>query len=317
MMRVFHPLRMERWVLSDINPLLWWLQPAAEAVAANRQTVAESQSLRQTERLVSEGINAALDLYRDLCDAASEAVFFGMYGNISAFEQAEQPEANGHAAGVEDPRTLPWVQEALLNIDTGAYAEAIARTAVLMQRKGVPIPLSRIEFKDNFIDRNTDVLPDVPWNEWRLIRARQDLIVKYEPELALKTLPILLSDLDDRARYVTLLERLVSDPELPQPLSEQIEMMGRIKKVLGVQNLPAAVSKVPTLSVKAAAPKTSAAPKRTAEPKRTAAPKQAATPRNADVPIRAERSGAAAVPGKPALRKKAVVRKKKSTTPTR
>ncbi len=37
--REFHPLRFQRWAISDLNPLLWWLGPAAEAVKAQRQAV--------------------------------------------------------------------------------------------------------------------------------------------------------------------------------------------------------------------------------------------------------------------------------------
>lgn len=67
----------------------------------------------------------------------------------------------------------------------------------------------------------------------RLIRGRQDLIVKFEPELALQTMADLLSDEADRVRYLTLLERLASDPDFPTLAKEQTEMFGRICQVLG------------------------------------------------------------------------------------
>jgi pimeloyl-ACP methyl ester carboxylesterase len=35
--RAFHPLRFQRWAMSDYNPWLWWLGPAAEAARARRQ----------------------------------------------------------------------------------------------------------------------------------------------------------------------------------------------------------------------------------------------------------------------------------------
>ena len=34
--RQFHPLRMQRWALSDQNPWMWWLEYAAEAVKKQR-----------------------------------------------------------------------------------------------------------------------------------------------------------------------------------------------------------------------------------------------------------------------------------------
>jgi hypothetical protein len=198
-----------------------------------RQPVADSHPARQAGELVSEEVSASLDLYRDLRDATSEAMFFAVYGNIFTFHMADRHEAEEQAAAMEDPRDLPWVREALMNIDKGGYHAAIARTAVLVKREGIPIPLSRIELKDAFIERNADLLPDMPWNEWRLIRGRQDLIVKFEPERALEAMATLLSDEGDRTRYLTLLGRLTSDPDFPGLEKEQTEMLGRILKVLG------------------------------------------------------------------------------------
>jgi len=243
-MRPFHPMRMQRWAISDLNPALWWLKPAAEMVKNARQPVADSHPARRAGELVSEEVSASLDLYRDLRDATSEAMFFAVYGNIFSFHMADQREAEEQAAAIEDPRDLPWVREALLSIDKGGYHAAIARTAVLVKREGVPIPLSRIELKDSFVERNADLLPDMPWNEWRLIRGRQDLIVQFEPERALEAMSTLLSDEGDRTRYLTLLERLSSDPDFPGLEKEQTEMFERIFEVLGERpKVPAPVKK--------------------------------------------------------------------------
>ncbi len=44
--RELHPLRFQRWAISDLNPCLWWLGPAAEAVKAQRQAVSRRRSRR-------------------------------------------------------------------------------------------------------------------------------------------------------------------------------------------------------------------------------------------------------------------------------
>ena len=68
-----------------------------------------------------------------------------------------------------------------------------------------------MELKRAFIEKNSDLLPDVPSHENRKIRGQQALIVSSEPELALQTLPVLLSDTMDRDRFLTLLERVISE----------------------------------------------------------------------------------------------------------
>ena len=64
--RQLHPLRAQRWAFSDLNPWLAWLGPAAQAVKAQRQAVAADNPARKIERMVSEGVSASLDYYREI-----------------------------------------------------------------------------------------------------------------------------------------------------------------------------------------------------------------------------------------------------------
>ena len=48
--REFHPLRLQRWAISDLNPGLWWLAPTAEAVKAQRQALGPDDPARSLSR---------------------------------------------------------------------------------------------------------------------------------------------------------------------------------------------------------------------------------------------------------------------------
>ncbi len=245
--RELHPLRATRWALSDLNPWLQWLGPAAEWVKSQRKPVAADQPFRAFERAGSELMSASLDYYRDVRDAASEAAFFLAYGNLFSFYLAEKREAETRREqSPADPRELPVVKDALAAIAQGGYAEALTRVAHLLQRKGEPLPLARLELKRELEQEYHDLLPQISRDEARRIRGRQELIVKYEPDLALETLPELLKDLADRERLLTLLERVVTDERVQKqrPTPEQLAMLARIRKVLGAAAGPrlAAVS---------------------------------------------------------------------------
>ena len=230
--RDFHPLRLQRWAFSDLNPFLWWLNPTAEKVRENRQEASESNSLYTAEKLVSEGISASLDLYRDLRDAASEAMFFTIYGNIFAVHLAGRDQAGDEAASMKNPRELPWVKEALADISKGGYAEAVIRLSYLLQERGVPIPLSLMEMKQTFMKSNPELLPDLPQEQLRRVRGSQSLIVMYEPEAALRTLPALLGNPGDRDRFLTLLDRVGEGIEQINPTPEQRAILQRIRSDL-------------------------------------------------------------------------------------
>jgi hypothetical protein len=233
--RAFHPLRFERWVLSDLNPATWWLKPAAEMVKQQRKALEADHPMRQNERLMAELTSAAMDYYRAVRDATSEARFFQLYGNLFSLFLADGPQQPAPGEPGEDPRDLPVVKEALAAIDHGGYAEATARTAFLLARKGQPLSLERLQLKKDLIDAERELLPAISMDEARRVRGEQELIVRYAPEQAVETLPLLLPDKADRDRLLSLVDRLLADQRVQKlkPLPEQVAMLDRIRRTIG------------------------------------------------------------------------------------
>jgi len=235
--RQFHPLRAQRWMVSDLNPLLAWLGPAAQAVKAQRRVLPAAAPLRKWESMGSEIISASLDYYREIRDATSEAAFFQTYGNIFSLYLADKHAlAAREIDAVADPRELPVVKEALASIDRGGYAEAITRVGALLARHGEPLPLARIALKQELREEYKDLLPKLAPDEWRRLRGEQDIIVRYEPERALATLPHLLADPADRERLITLAKRMLEDERVQSQGAspEQIAMLKTIVDTLGL-----------------------------------------------------------------------------------
>jgi hypothetical protein len=234
--RQFHPLRWQRWAMSDLNPWLAALGPAAEIVKSQRRPVGEENSVKQLERAASGAISASLEFYRATRDAASETMFFQTYGNVFSLYIADKREAQAAAAPVVEARELPFVQEALASIGEGGYPEALARVACLLARKGEPLLLSRLHAKRELVSDYRELLPDMPADQWRRIRGEQEIIVRYEPEQALSTLPALLADRNDRERLVTLVRRLLADERVQRstPTNEQMAMVQHIGETLAV-----------------------------------------------------------------------------------
>lgn len=232
--REFHPLRLQRWAISDLNPFLWWLAPAAQAVKAQRQALEPDDPARRVESMLSELTSASLDCYRALRDALGEAAFFQIYGNLFAFYLGDEREAEAPAELVE-PRELPFVKKALASIDRGGYAEALARVAFLLAHKDEPLPLSRLQLAHELIEDYAELLPDVAPDEARRIEGEQEIISRYEPDKAVETLPMLLAKREDRERLLTLLERVLADERVQRipPSVEQRAMLARIRGVLG------------------------------------------------------------------------------------
>jgi hypothetical protein len=233
MLRRFHPLRVQHWALSDMNPWLAWLGPAAEFVRGHRRPVEAGHPLHQLEKIGSEIYSASLDLYRGMRDAATEGAFFATYANMYQMYLAGRKQL-ATAAPVE-PRELPFVKEALASVAEGGYTEALARIGYLLMHKDEPLPLARLQTRDELARDYAAYLPQVPPDQFRRIRGEQEIIARYEPEQALVTLPQLLADPADRTRLLTLLDKLMADQRVQatEPTEQQRDMLARIRGVLG------------------------------------------------------------------------------------
>jgi hypothetical protein len=82
-----------------------------------------------------------------------------------------------------------------------------------------------------------ELVPAMPPDQWRRIRGEQEIIVRYEPEQALATLPKLLARRGDREKLVTLVRRLLADDRVQRakPSSAQLAMVEHIGETLAVE----------------------------------------------------------------------------------
>jgi len=244
LMRELHPLRAERWSISDANPWFAWLGPVADAVREQRAAL-ESEALpRQTEKAMSELISATLDCYRAVRDATSEAMFFQTFGSMFALTMAEDQRAASADVAARASASKEVVAKALASIEEGGYAAAAVRIGTLLGRHGEPLPLERLALRKELIADYAGLMPELEPAAWRRLRGAQEVIVRHAPEQALATLPKLLASRDDRARLLRLVEGLMNDPRIEgfKPSAEQRAMVEllRAKLTLSTSSKPTA-----------------------------------------------------------------------------
>jgi hypothetical protein len=110
-------------LFSDRNPLMRQIAQLAEQVREQRQPTAPDNPLIQVQAMISDGIIAALDGYRDLRDRSMEQIFLGIYS--SPVLQA----LVGLRASDESPRRRPGVEPERVAFIQQRIAELKARIA--------------------------------------------------------------------------------------------------------------------------------------------------------------------------------------------
>jgi len=226
--RNLHPLRVQRWIFSDLNPLMWPVGVMASKVEADRKPASEDNPFRRIEEMGSQLITAFWNFYRDMRDADSESAFFRIYGSMIALGATGDVKPGQPVEKQADTRELPFVKEALAQIEKGGYPEALARIGALLGQYAGPIPLERLAMTEELI-RSDKVLSKISEDEARRIRSEAGVMVLMEPERTLKALPALFSGKEERERVLELLERGLL---LEGVTKDQREMGNKIIKVL-------------------------------------------------------------------------------------
>jgi len=207
LMREWHPLRAQRWLFSDRNPLLAALPFAAAFAQAYRRPRTDTNVGRSVEHLYAEYMSAALDLYRDLRDASSEAAFYEVYGNMWSLQMADQ-RADIRRQTRFDPRAVPAVRQVLDEIDKGGLPEAVVRAGMLIAKAGGGVRrLAQMEHTRELL-APTGILTGLTEDDLRRLLREETIVVEFEPTEAKRSLPRLARSAGDRRKLRAMFNAL-------------------------------------------------------------------------------------------------------------
>ncbi|HUB14316.1 MAG TPA: DUF3141 domain-containing protein [Acetobacteraceae bacterium] len=238
-----HPLRMRRYLTSDLNPAMRPVAAAAEAVRTARQPADASNPFVRNERLFADVVESGLNAWRDMLDAWQEVAFFSIWGNPMLTRLADAARAGKGAQIGETLRELPAVQAALMNVDRGGYAEAVIRMLILMARSRGEVRQSRLERSREMLS-NTEPFRSLGLDRRSRIIAEQTLIVDFAGDQAVTSLPALIPLPEDRERAIATVQEIAG--EVSEMSDATLRMLARLRDLLGLPPLTfTAVPSVP------------------------------------------------------------------------
>jgi tellurite resistance protein len=220
---------MRRYLLSDKNPAVAPIASLAKTVREGRQPATPANPFLQSEALIAGMVEQTLKFWSDMGAAAKELAFFGVYANpfLMRLNEAYSPEMEAKLG--ESLRELPKVEAALAKIGQGGFAEAVMRMLILLARSRGGVRQSRLE-RSNFILQSTEPFKTLGEEGRSAIIHEQTLIIDFEPEAAIATLPKLLPTPQERQRALALVEEIVGDPlEMAEPTAR---LMRRLREML-------------------------------------------------------------------------------------
>ncbi len=242
-LRMMHPLRLQRFLLSDLNPAIWPLRVMAEMVRKDRKPAAPDNALVKAEHAVSEQIEQALDSYRGARDRMQELTFKTIYNSpiIEALAGLRAPYVDARK-----PRARNEVLEELLERkiaairareDQGGFAEAVIRILLAGAKAQRMIDARGFRLAQQVASEHPR-LKALSHEHLKAIAKEEAFMIRFDEEHALASLPALLPSEADRREAVDIVRQVGRGRG--EISAEGEALLARIERILGLE--PAAVA---------------------------------------------------------------------------
>nr|WP_294556952.1 DUF3141 domain-containing protein [uncultured Rhodopila sp.] len=252
-----HPLRVRRYMVSDQNPAVKAIASLAPAVRDARKPVAPANPFFQSEKLFATMVEQGMNFWRDVKTMTDEVTFFALYANPFTARLVEGRATDRNATIGEGLRELPQVQAALMNLTRGGYPEGVIRMLILIAKARGSVRQSRLE-RSNAILQYAEPFKSMGDAIRSHVITEQSLIVDFEPEQAIVTLPSLLDTAEERSRAIALVEQIAGD--VAEMNEATVQMLARIRDVLGLGTLALSDNRAVAKAARAAEPGATEAP---------------------------------------------------------
>lgn len=229
------PMRAQRRLLSDQNPLMAPVPAMAEAVRRERAKAPETNPYKVWERATAEMAAAGMDFARDLRDGWVETFFYGVWNTPAMRRVGAALAPRISQVPGTDLRAVPEVRNALAQMGRGNFAVAVIRMLLLLAASRQSVRRDRLERANALLTQEEPFASLGEETRTRIIH-QQNLIVEFEPGQALATLPRLLPQAADRPRAIALCRQVVGADDEMAP--ETREMLDQIRTVLEVHDAP-------------------------------------------------------------------------------
>jgi pimeloyl-ACP methyl ester carboxylesterase len=238
MIRESHPLRTQRLMFSDKNPIMPAMDKITEGLVQERKKAGENNPFLMGEKIFGEVVETQLNLYRNFRDAMTETLFFSIYTSPIVKAMISPNNADTPKRRVMDARQMPEVNAALANIEAGGIAEAVVRILQLLNTARGYVRRTRLE-RELIALSHSSLFPNMAHEDIVKLVHQQSLIVDFEPKRALDTLSVLLNTRDKQRKAMKVVMDIAGPRETMHPFA--LKMYNHIDEMLTNKNLRSSV----------------------------------------------------------------------------
>lgn len=206
MMRQLHPLRVQRYTVSDQNPACLPLSWMGDYVKTTRKPVAADNFFLRWEEIMAKSIVDGLNYYRDVRDLLQEQLFKSIYDTFwmkelyGEFEISLREEEQADEARLRFER---WVKRQRLRrqAEDGGFVEACIRVMYLVAGADRILDVREFRTAEKII-RGSRRLSRISPEQYQKISRQQTKILNTIPLKAITSLGSLVTDLADQQKVL-------------------------------------------------------------------------------------------------------------------
>jgi pimeloyl-ACP methyl ester carboxylesterase len=231
LLQQLHPLRLQRRLFSDQSPLAAATGIAAGMVEAQRKPAAQDNPFLLAERLWADGFEQMLDLLSEWRDTWYEFLFQAVYGSPFMHWIGRTHDYKRTFAATAELRHVPQIATMLRNVARGGFAEAVIRMLIILAEARGSVRRDRLQRSSHVLTHDEPFASLGAQQRGDLIHE-QTVIVQFERQRAIETLPILLHTAAQREKAVAVVEYIAGPLEEMEPRT--LQALQQFRKVLGL-----------------------------------------------------------------------------------
>jgi pimeloyl-ACP methyl ester carboxylesterase len=212
--RNMHPLRLQYEAFSSRNPWMTAVKSAAEKIEENRKPVSQSNPFLVFQEQMSKQIVHALDSWRDLQEALSEAIFLNVYGSPTlqtavGIDPKSEPSRRRKMSAEHHAMLKKRIAELKSRIGEGGLREAVLRALLYVGSARGMVDERSIEALRQL--RRDDSGPRLTLPEFKALVREQFFMLLLDQEGALAAIPKLLhEDVDQGPTALAAMREVLS-----------------------------------------------------------------------------------------------------------
>lgn len=220
LMRQLHPMRVQRYALSDLNPFTLPVKIAAPVVKEHRLTVSADNVFTAMERIFSANMVTSLNSYRDIRNSGQELLFEMIYENPwikTLFPTSDNSETDKQ----QKERRLQKDAETWRSaMGQGGYREAVVRILLAIMTANRELARDEYDTAEEVIGglKRFDGVTSAKLREMVIEQTR---MIQVDRQAAITALSQLLPRKPDRVAALKIIEKYMQATDRPLNKDEQ------------------------------------------------------------------------------------------------